>query len=252
MESFAFQERFEALKHTLVSDAQFDRAALQSERTRTTRASGLPVREAIYLLRNGPSQRMGFIYLAVAHEYFIEVNMLLEEPKFGEAMPMTDAVLEGIDVIFCGTPGGLSGNAGATAANSAQAGEALKAARGLLNAASSYEAVPFIEPVINFVRNEPAIVSVYMDQAFFQPSGDQRADQFLLAYYLAGAIVHDVENPQARIDRLADVPASLRALIRGYRTYTVENAYFVHPFVEQLIRIEGSSGLESWVNRGAP
>lgn len=243
-ESPVFTERFDSLKKALQADPRFDRVALQSERSVSIGSGAVPAREALYQLRAGNQQAMQFSWLAAKYGRFIEVDLMLDPPRWNQAMEISQAVLQSLGAVLCRD---FKVSHGLSAAHR----EIVSAVQRMQSAATLEEALPDLQRVTGFVQNEPAVVSIHFDDAFFQQSGNDSADGILMAYYVAGAARFDIENPTDRFDPLADVPASIRGMIAGYRLFTVENAWFVHPFVEQMMRREDAGELDHWVLRGA-
>lgn len=247
IESQALQAKFEQTKVELKSGA-YDRVLLQSERQRSIGLGAIPVIEAMHTLESGGTKTMSFIYLGAKYGKFIMLDLNLAMSRSGDVIEITDAVLASAMDIFCQNSASQNGSGSNLSVSADDKKKALAAIDRMLRARSVDDAMREVEDVTSFAMNAAGAVMVNVTESFFEPSGDQYVDAFLMAYFLAGAVKFDLENPDLALHRSADIPAAIRAMVYGYNLYTIENAYFNHAFVEGFAQIDASGGLEDYVN----
>ena len=246
VDSSVLQRKFEEIKAELKSGA-YDRVLLQSERQRSIGQGAIPVIEAMHTLEAGGTKTMSFNYLGAKYAKFIKLDLNLAASRSGDANQITDAILASAMDVFC--QNSVTQGSGSNLSVSADdKKKALAAIDRMLHAQSVNDAMHEVQDVTNFAMSATGAVMVNVSESFFEPSGDQNVDAFLMAYFLAGAVKFDLENPELALHRSADIPSAIRAMVYGYNLYTIENAYFNHAFVEGFAQIDASGGLEDYVN----
>lgn len=247
IESQAYQAKFEEIKSELKSGT-YDRVLLQSERQRSIGPGAIPVIEAMHTLEAGGSKTMSFIYLGAKYGKFIKLDLNLAMSRSADVNKITDAILASAVGILCKNSVPHNGPESNLSVSADDKKKALAAIDRMLRARSVNDAMFEVQDVTNFAESASGAVMVHVTESFFEPSGDQYVDAFLMAYFLAGAVKFDLENPDLALHRSADIPSAIRAMVYGYNLYTIENAYFNHAFVEGFAQIDASGGLEDYVN----
>ncbi len=251
IDSPALQKKFEELKASLKDSGEYDRVLLQSERRRSIGAGAIPIVEAVHTLEAGGTKTMSFIYLAARYREFINISLTLAASRWGDANQITDGILASVMGVFCQNTATVTQNGGSGTNLSVSASDRtriLAAIDRMLRVQSVAEAGREFQAVTTFAADAAGAVQIIVNETFFEMSGNDFADRFLMTFYVAGAVKHDLENPEAALDSRADITSSIRAMITGYNLYTIENAYFHHPFVEGFTMIDASGGLEDYVN----
>ena len=241
------QRKFEEIKAELKS-GPYDRVLLQSERQRSIGQGAIPVIEAMHTLEAGGTRTMSFNYLGAKYGKFVKLDLALSASRSGDANKITDAILASAMGILCQNTVSQNGSGSNLSVSADDKKKALAAIDRMLRAPSVNDAMREVQDVTNFAMSATGAVMVHVTESFFEPSGDQYVDAFLMAYFLAGAVKFDLENPDLALHRSADIPSAIRAMVYGYNLYTIENAYFNHAFVEGFAQIDASGGLEDYVN----
>jgi len=246
-DSTLVQRRLEEIKAELKS-GPYDRVLLQSERQRSIGQGAIPVIEAMHTLEAGGTRTMSFNYLGAKYGKFVKLDLTLSASRSGDANKITDAVLASAMGILCQNTVSQNGSGSNLSVSADDKKKALAAIDRMLRAPSVNDAMREVQDVTNFAMSATGAVMVHVTESFFEPSGEQYVDAFLMAYFLAGAVKFDLENPDLALHRSADIPSAIRAMVYGYNLYTIENAYFNHAFVEGFAQIDASGGLEDYVN----
>jgi hypothetical protein len=85
----------------------------------------------------------------------------------------------------------------------------------------------------------------------FYKSLESQYGPILLAYYIAGAVKYDLENPTKIGDEYASVPSAIEAMLIVYRELKKKQPDIRDSFYEQLEQLQAAGQLESYVQRKA-
>lgn len=250
IESAELQNKFEEMKANLKS-GDYDRVLLQSERRRAIGSGDIPVVEAMHTLEVRGTKTMSFIYLGAKYKNFISIDLTLAASRWGDASKISDGILATVVDVFCQNApfASQSGGAGPNLSVSPiDRANVLAAIDRLLRAQSVADATREMQLIRSFAKTATGVVQIVVNETFFETSGNDYADQFLMTYYVAGAIKHDLENPEDALNPRADIVSSIRAMVAGYKVFTIENAYFIHPFVDGFANMDVSGELEAYVH----
>ena len=246
-DSPTLQAKFADIKAEL-KNGPYDRVLLQSERQRSIGQGAIPVVEAMHTLEAGGTKTMSFVYLGAKYGKFLKLDLNLATSRSADVIKITDAILASTMGIFCQNPVPQNQSGSNLSVSADDKKKAMAAIDRMLRARSVNDAMREVESVTDFATSASGAVMVHLTESYFEPSGDQYVDAFLMAYFLAGATKFDLENPELALHRTADIPTAIRAMVYGYNLYTIENAYFNHAFVEGFAQIDASGGLEDYVN----
>lgn len=235
--SRVLREHYEEVKAGLKESGAYSRITLQSEREVSLGAKGIPALEAHYLLQDGQRRLLSFIYLTAKYGEFVKVRLSLPVERQSETTKLIDAVFSELAKVLCGGADSVPAN-GTTI---------LAAIKRMLGAKTVVVAMDEIETVMTYVASDPAPVQVVLNEQFFQFTDDILNDSFFMAFYLAGAIKFDLENPSASRDPGADVLPAIRATITALRIYQSGDPYYEHPFIEKLAKLDKAGELEAFV-----
>lgn len=96
----------------------------------------------------------------------------------------------------------------------------------------SQEAVQAQSAVVEFAKQSDQVF-ITISQKFFKFT-ETSYDSLLMAHYLAGATLFDLDHPTQAQEELADVPAALAATATMYRALRAKDATFQHPFFDAI------------------
>lgn len=237
IDSKVLREHYEEVKAQLKESGAYSRVTLQSERQVSLGSSEIPALEAHYLLQAGQSKLLSFIFLTARYGEFIKIRLSLPVEKRSEAAKVVDAVFSALGKALCATE----------SSERADNATVLAAIDRMLGAKSVEDALDEVEAVLAYAAYEEAPIEIVIDENFFQFTDNMSDDSFFMAFYFAGAIKFDLENPSASRDPVADTLSAIRATVTGLRIYQSVDPSFEHPFIEDLARLDKAGGLEEFV-----
>lgn len=94
----------------------------------------------------------------------------------------------------------------------------------------SEEALSAQTDVVNFAKESDRIF-ITISPKFFEFT-ESPYDSMLMAHYLAGATLYDLDHPDRAKDELADVPSALDSTAKLYRALRAKDPKFQHPFFD--------------------
>ena len=109
---------------------------------------------------------------------------------------------------------------------------------------------PEYPQVFNFAERSDQVL-VTISTRYLEFSGDKKLDSALIAYFIAGAVKFDLENPEAREDELADIPAAIRSALVYYRAHRSHHPERSHPFFERMDEHDRAGTLDQYVAEAA-
>ena len=237
IDSKVLREHYEEVKAQLKKSGAYSRVTLQSERQVSLGSSEIPALEAHYLLQAGQSKIVSFIYLTAKYGEFIKVGLRLPVEKQGETAKVVDEIFSTLGESLCASE----------SSERADNASILAAIDRLLSARSVEHALNEVEAVIAYAAYEKAPIEIVIDENFFQFTDNMSDDSFFMAFYFAGAIKFDLENPSASRDAIADVTSAIRATVTALRIYQSDDPAYERPFIEDLARLDKAGGLEEYV-----
>lgn len=109
---------------------------------------------------------------------------------------------------------------------------------------------PEYAQVVDFAEQSDRVL-VTIDPQYFEFSGDKNLDSALLAYFVAGAVKFDLENPEAAREAVSDIPPAIRSALVYYKAHLNRHPERRHPFFERMNQLDRTGALDRYVAEAA-
>ena len=110
---------------------------------------------------------------------------------------------------------------------------------------------PEFPMIYDFADKSPE-VEVVLGAPYFEFGTDKQLSSILLAYYIAGAVKFDLENPVAARNPQADAGPAIRAALVYYRAHRRAHPKVTHPLFEKFDALDKQGKLDQFIESQSP
>ncbi len=105
--------------------------------------------------------------------------------------------------------------------------------------------------IVDFADESPE-VEVVLGEPYFELGKDKHLNGILLAYYIAGAVKFDIENPVAARNPQADAGPAIRAALVYYRVHRRAHPKVTYPLFEKFDALDKEGKLDEFIESHSP